>query len=525
MDKQTAIIHSRNKLMIKLLFTCFVISLVINAFIDPAIIKIIAPIGIGLFGVLLYLSTSMKYVTQTMYSVIVVIYVYFIFLIVYEPLLINFIFLWFALISSSIYHKAGPIIVSGILTIGSISYFFFRYKSIMFPTLAQIDVVYFLLFTVLVMLFFIVSSRNTEKLRIQAEKQEEQATNMLWQTKEYLESLFDHMTDCVVIHDVSGQIIMVNHSFSELYGWREEEIMNKQIPIVTGENQKILYEMWENVCAGIEEKEVEIVCICKDGSLVDVVLSVTPIRDKTGIVVALATLTRDITEKNKTDELIRRSDKLSVVSQLAAGVAHEIRNPLTVISGFLQVMNKQKREETSHIQIMLSEIERINVIISEFLLLAKPQVEKMEKVNLQTIIEEVLTLLNTSAIMKNVLITSSYEINAPIIQGEKNQIKQVLINILKNAMEAMESGGRVQVILTKPQNGEVSIRVIDNGIGIEESKFKKLGEPFFTTKEQGTGLGLMISHKIIEFHKGSITFNSKVGKGTTVDVRLPLVVE
>ncbi|WP_051556438.1 ATP-binding protein [Alkalihalobacterium bogoriense] len=525
MDKQTAIIHSRNKLMIKLLFVCFLISLIINAFIDPIIIPIIGPIGIVLFGVLFYLSSSMNYVKQTMYSVIVVIYGYFIFLILYEPLLINFIFLWFALISSSIYHKAGPIIVAGVLTLGSISFFFFQYKSVMFPNLNKEDVVYFLLFTVLVMLFFIVSSRNTEKLRIQAEQQEEQVTNMLWQTKEYLESLFDHMTDCVVIHDVSGQVIMVNHSFLELYGWKEEEIIHKQIPIVTGENQKTLYKMWENVRAGVEEKEVEIVCICKDGSNVDVVLSVTPIRDKTGNVVALATLTRDITVKNKTDELIRRSDKLSVVSQLAAGVAHEIRNPLTVISGFLQVMKKQKREDTSHIEIMLSEIERINVIISEFLLLAKPQAEKMELVNLQTVIEEVITLLNTSAIIKNVLITSNYELHAPLIKGEKNQIKQVLINLLKNAMEAMESGGRVQVILKQPTNGQVSIRVVDNGIGIDESKLKKLGEPFFTTKEQGTGLGLMISHKIIEFHKGSITFDSKVGKGTTVDVRLPLVVE
>jgi PAS domain S-box-containing protein len=232
-------------------------------------------------------------------------------------------------------------------------------------------------------------------------------------------------------------------------------------------------------------------------------------------------ISRDISERKKAEEILLQSEKLSIVGELAAGVAHEIRNPLTTIKGFVQLYKKQD-SSIEFSDLLLNELERIETITSELLSLGKPQAIKLSKVDIRELLENTLELLQPQAYMSN----TQFELNSEgenfYITCEKNQIKQVFLNILKNAMEAMKDGGDILINLTSNGNNLV-VSIKDKGCGIPEELLPRLGEPFYTLKEKGTGLGLMICHKIIKQHNGKITYYSKVNEGTLVEIKLPLV--
>ncbi|HDR7887425.1 TPA: GHKL domain-containing protein, partial [Bacillus paranthracis] len=171
----------------------------------------------------------------------------------------------------------------------------------------------------------------------------------------------------------------------------------------------------------------------------------------------------------------------------------------------------------------LSEIERIEAILQEFLSIAKTDEISTEKKNIYQIFKNVVSLMNTKAIMTNIqveLYTNSKDI---IIECSENQLKQVFINILQNSIEAMPDGGEISIHIKEIGKDGIIISVIDKGIGIPEERIKRLGEPFYSTKEKGTGIGLMLSYKIIESHQGNISIMSEVGVGTTVTIYLPKI--
>ena len=268
---------------------------------------------------------------------------------------------------------------------------------------------------------------------------------------------------------------------------------------------------------------VECECKNKSGHYIQISMKCIPIVID-GKIVGVFFIFKDITELKEKEELIRKSEKLSIVGELAAAVAHEIRNPLTSIKGFLQLLQYKdsKDEEKHYYQIMLSEIERINLIVSEFMVLSKPQAISYQNKNITSLLKDVLTLLEAIAIVKNIEVTKEFEADAILVKCEGNQIKQVFINVFKNAIEAVPNKGKIHIEVSRWQNDRVRIRFSDNGQGIPNDLLSRLGEPFYTTKEKGTGLGLMVSHKIIEDHRGSIKINSEMNKGTTVDIILPV---
>ncbi|RXT04257.1 ATP-binding protein [Ammoniphilus sp. CFH 90114] len=229
---------------------------------------------------------------------------------------------------------------------------------------------------------------------------------------------------------------------------------------------------------------------------------------------------RDITEFKRAEEMMRNSEKLSVVGQLAAGVAHEIRNPLTTLRGFVQFFHSDIK--APYAELMISELDRINFIVSEFLLLAKPQSVLFRRSNLEKILSETCNLFQTQAIMHNTTIQFIQDDSPLWIECDENQLKQVFINILKNSLEAMPSGGNIQVIVERIESEKVSIVLIDEGQGMSPSTISRISEPFYTTKENGTGLGLMVSKKIIESHHGQLFIDSEVGKGTRIEIVLPM---
>jgi two-component system sporulation sensor kinase A len=240
---------------------------------------------------------------------------------------------------------------------------------------------------------------------------------------------------------------------------------------------------------------------------------------------AILSIGNDITKrKEQTEQLLQKSEKLALLGQMAAGIAHEIRNPLTSIKGFIQLF-KSETHQAEYYDIVLSELDRINTIVGEFLVLAKPTAAVFAEKDVKELLKDVVTLINTQSILNNVQIFVDIESVLPKISCEENQLKQVFLNLLKNAIEAMPSGGNIDVKVKVKAEGEISIQIIDHGIGIPKDRIPTLGEPFYTTKEKGTGLGLMTCYKIIESHSGQLMIDSEVNEGTTIEIILPTITQ
>jgi two-component system sporulation sensor kinase A len=233
-------------------------------------------------------------------------------------------------------------------------------------------------------------------------------------------------------------------------------------------------------------------------------------------------VTRDITERKQNEDLLRRTEKLSVIGELAASIAHEIRNPLTTIKGFIQYLQPEISDNSVFTDIMLTELDRINFIVSELLVLAKPQNLHVKPILLHSIIENVVQLLKSEANLKNIAIMKKFENTTVAVNCEENQLKQVFINIMKNSLDATSANGEICIQTKLLSANQVLIRFSDNGCGISKELLARLGEPFYTTKEKGTGLGLLVSNKIIKDHQGSINITSEINKGTIVDITLPI---
>lgn len=340
----------------------------------------------------------------------------------------------------------------------------------------------------------------------------------LEENKEKYRLLVENFQDTVGIITKSGHWIYINDTAKKLFGvTRKEEVIGKSIFdfISPASRGVVKRQLLQN---GIKE-DVELTVSRHDGlkKYVQVKLIPTIYKERETFQI----LIRDITEQKKAEEIMHRTEKLSVVGQLAAGIAHEIRNPLTAIKGFTQLLKKEEHNDNAYLEVMLSELERIEDIVSDLLILAKPQPSKMEKVDIGLLLEDTVDLFSSEAILHNVEIITEIELADPYIKGESNKLKQVFINLLKNAIEAMPDGGKITVSAIRTSNGRVVAKIKDEGIGIPEERIPNLGEPFYSTKEKGTGLGLMICNRIIKNHGGTMSIESEINKGTTISIFLP----
>ncbi|MEK4863100.1 ATP-binding protein [Bacillus sp. FSL E2-8895] len=220
---------------------------------------------------------------------------------------------------------------------------------------------------------------------------------------------------------------------------------------------------------------------------------------------------------------MKETENLAVIGTMSTTIAHEIRNPLTALKGFTQMQKERNPEDTMSYEIMLQEIERINGFVSELMLLGKPKPTNYEWCNIREILLYVVQLMESYATQYKVEFHLQVDGNLPVINGDDKQLKQVLLNIIKNGIESMPGGGNIQILAYEKAGENLCISVEDQGLGIENEKIEKIGKAFYTTKENGTGLGLMITYKIIEEHQGSIAIESSMGIGTKVEIYLPTV--
>jgi signal transduction histidine kinase len=216
------------------------------------------------------------------------------------------------------------------------------------------------------------------------------------------------------------------------------------------------------------------------------------------------------------------SEKLSVIGHLAAAVAHEIRNPLTSLKGFVQLMDMTQEVNPLHSDIMLKEIDRINIISSELLILGKKQDVAFRRIDLADSLQQVFTLMKAETNLNNIEMGFRVKTAEPIyIMADPIEIKQLIINIVKNSIEAIEDNGKIDISL-QTSDGQAVVSVSDNGMGMVPERLERIGEPFYSTKEKGTGIGLAICRKIVHRLHGEMHFESELNKGTTVTIRIPL---
>jgi len=256
--------------------------------------------------------------------------------------------------------------------------------------------------------------------------------------------------------------------------------------------------------------------------------SASELRDEAGRSQGLVILLRDITDVNRLETQLRRADKLAALGTLAAGVAHEVKNPLHALTLNLHLLEKEigtaepsSPEAREYFTILRSEVQRIHRIVDNFLRFSKPSILEVKPLDLHALLERVLSLLAFEAADHGVTIETAFDPALTMVAGDEGQLSQVFLNLGINALQAMPDGGAL-VVRSRLDRGSAEVAVQDSGHGIEADIVPHIFNPYFTTRSRGIGLGLAIAHRIVEGHQGTMDVETTAGKGTTMIVRLPV---
>ena len=328
----------------------------------------------------------------------------------------------------------------------------------------------------------------------------------------------------IVTMNMTGEITSWNNAAEQITGYRFDEIRTNW-KTVFGDSIKGLFGHTDDLKARPVRFEGHIAK--RNGSKAMLGFTASLLKDDAETVRGIILTFQDITRLIEMEEQIRRQERLATVGSLAAGIAHEIRNPLASLSGSIQMLQGELELQGDHkhlMDIVLRETDRLNTIITEFLDYARPKSNQMEQISLASLLEETITLFrNSREFRKDIVIVCDIP-SAIAIPGDSRRLRQVVWNLLINAAQAIPDGGTITISAESGAGvdaDEVAIRILDSGMGIDAEHLEHIFDPFFTTKPAGTGLGLAIAYRIIEDHNGTIDVKSERGKGTAVVIRLP----
>lgn len=386
-----------------------------------------------------------------------------------------------------------------------------------------------LAFTVVVLAGIWIVSGYVDRLNLlvsDLNKREKEAHELT----ERLNRITDNLQEIVFETDEKGHIIFLNQAWKQMTGYDIDECLGTMYNQYFDQEERVIQHLSSVIKEHKDSGRIELQLLHKEGKKVwgDVhyKLYFDEQHQFTGGIGTVADITKQKLAKleleRSNQQVQMQAQKLAVAGQIAAGIAHEVRNPLTSVNGFLQLMKTQYPERTDYFDIIFSEIKRIDFVLSELLVLAKPQSVHFQEVQLHGLLEQVITLLKTNAVLSNIDLKQPFKKqDAGAILADANQMKQLFINLIKNAIEAMPEGGSIYISTEKVMN-EWKITIQDEGKGMSEEDIQKIYDPFFSTKTEGTGLGLTICAAILKDHHGRMDVVSELGKGTAFHIYLPV---
>lgn len=370
-----------------------------------------------------------------------------------------------------------------------------------------------------------------EKAKIQ--EQLELKNQKLKHTMDYLQNILDNSADMIITTDIENNVVEFNKCAEEILGYSQNEIAGKLLAgLFTNQDQcRMLLEKIKRE-GKVSNQETQF--ITREMKIVDISLTLSQLKDTAGNMIGTVGISKDITEFKRTQAQLIQAGKLAGIGQLAAGIAHEINNPLSGVLGYAKrLMKKAEDEELRKVpafetfpremKLIADSALRCKKIIEGLLKFSRTSETESMNVNVNEVIDESLVLFGNQLSSHNVELNKVLNPDIPTIRANHTQIQQVFTDIIINALQAMPRGGKLTIVTRPIHSFAVEIEFTDTGEGIPKENLTKIFEPFFTTREpgKGTGLGLYMIYRILQNHRGRIDVKSVVGKGTTFTITLP----
>lgn len=348
------------------------------------------------------------------------------------------------------------------------------------------------------------------------------------------------IVDGVIVIDAAGQVLIWNRAAEEMTGITATDALGKNIVFVLSDNPSVAVLIEKTFSSGRSYSDYEAELVVKHRPPRPVGFVTSMLTDSDGSPTGVILTVRDQGGVRDLKERMRRSDRLATLGMIAAGIAHEVKNPLVGISGAAQLMKSevlsgagQGKNLIEYLDVILKEADRLNNVLEGILDFTRLKPHEIKACNIHSILDRVLLLNEENARKSNVILTRLYDPSLPDVIVNRDQLIQVFLNIIKNAIEAMPGGGKLTVVtrmsdlFTSVQaDGKkqrlMVVKISDTGAGIKQEHLNDVFTPFFTTKDKGVGLGLALSYQIVQEHLGTIRVESQENEGTTFSVYLPL---
>ncbi len=368
---------------------------------------------------------------------------------------------------------------------------------------------------------------------------DQEAMAALSTVKAFYEDVLASLIEGVVVIDPSRRITLVNRAAEEIVGITSEEAVGRSLDEVFRDLTEIASLATQTFETGRSFSNNDALLRRSGGETRAIGVMTSVVTGSGGGITGVVAVLRDLTSVREMEEQVRRAERLSALGVLAAGIAHEVRNPLAGVRGAAQLLRSEIRGNQAlvpYTDVIVREVDRLDRIVTGLLPFASPRTFSYGPVNIHSVLDRVLLLEQPRAAAAGVGFQREYDPSLPPVRGNEEQLAQVFLNLVRNGVEAMPQGGRLTLTTRVPdpfmairREGErmrmIQVRVADAGVGIPPEATASLFTPFFTTKDHGTGLGLALSHQIVTEHGGAIRVESEPGRGSAFSVTLPMVQE
>jgi len=342
-------------------------------------------------------------------------------------------------------------------------------------------------------------------------------------TRDKLQKILTTISDTICVFDRDLNVLEVNRAQLKIFGAEKEDVVGKKCSEVFEEGEEICEHILSTLESG-KESRIGKTFELADGTKKYLDIIFAPILDGNGNVVQILCDMRDLTEYKAMEEKLLRTERLAVLGEFSSGVAHELRQPLAVISNSVYFLGRKLKDVAiekvpRHLEILEKEVKHANRMISDLLEFARTSTPTLKQCEINQAVEDALSSVEIS---ENIEVKTMLKEDLPAILADFDKIKGACVNIIANAVSAMPEGGKLEIKTEENTGGSIEISIADTGTGIPKENLQTIFNPLFTTKARGFGLGLSLCKKYVEAHGGEIRVESEVGKGSAFTVKLPI---